>query len=80
MGRKMYVLNGGKLGRKKETNENIQTFLNKPKFQQIICLLNKGKSVRDICGRLSVTPNTIVRVRKYQLENGASGSNFYNNS
>ena len=65
MGRKMYVLNGGKLGRRKGTNENIQTFLSKPKSQQIISLLNKGKSVRDICGRLSVSPKTIVKVRKY---------------
>jgi DNA invertase Pin-like site-specific DNA recombinase len=65
MGRKMYVLNGGKLGRKKGTNENIQTFLNKPKNQQIISLLDKGKSVRDICGRLNVSTKTVVKVRKY---------------
>ena len=65
MGRKMYVLNGGKLGRKKGTNENIQTFLNKPKNQQIISLLDKGKSVRDICGRLDVSTKTVVKVRKY---------------
>jgi len=65
MGRKMYVLNGGKLGRKKGTNENIQTFLNKPKNQQIISLLDKGKSVRDICGRLDVSTKTVVKVRKH---------------
>lgn len=65
MGRKIYVLNGGVLGRKVGSNENTQTFLNKPKSKQIISLLNKGKSVRDICGRLSVSPKTIVKVRKY---------------
>jgi len=65
MGRKMYVLNGGKLGRKKGTNETIQTFLEKPKSKQIISLLDKGKSVRDICGRLSVSPKTIVKIRKH---------------
>lgn len=64
MGRKMYVMNGGKLGRKIGTNENILTFLNKPKSKQIISLLEKGKSVRDICGRLSVSPKTIVKIRK----------------
>lgn len=69
MGRKIYVMNGGKLGRKKGTNENVQTFLNKPKSKQIISLLNKGKSVRDICGRLSVSPKTIVKVRKYYQPN-----------
>jgi len=65
MGRKMFVLNGGKLGRKKGTNETIQTFLEKPKSKQIISLLDKGKSVRDICGRLSVSPKTIVKIRKH---------------
>ena len=65
MGRKMFVINGGKLGRKVGTNENIQTFLNKPKSKQIISLLEKGKSVRDISGRLGVSPKTIVKVRKY---------------
>lgn len=71
MGRKMYVINGGKLGRKVGTNENIQTFLNKPKSKQIISLLEKGKSVRDISGRLGVSPKTIVKVRKlYQPQNG----------
>lgn len=64
MGRKMYVMNGGKLGRKIGSNENILTFLNKPKSKQIISLLEKGKSVRDICGRLSVSPKTIVKIRK----------------
>ena len=65
MGRRMYVINGGKLGRKKGTNENIQTFLNKPKSKQIISLLKKNKSVRDICGRLKVSPKTVTKVRKY---------------
>ncbi|TLP73248.1 recombinase family protein [Maribacter sp. ACAM166] len=67
MGRKMYVINGGKLGRKVGTNENVQTFLNKPKSKQIISLLEKGKSVRDISGRLGVSPKTIVKVRKSYL-------------
>jgi len=65
IGRKMYVLNGHKLRRKKGTNKNIQTFLNKQKSKQIISLLNKGKSVRDRCGRLLVSPKTVVKVRKY---------------
>lgn len=64
MGRKMYVNNGGKLGRKIGTNENVQTFLQKPKIKQIQSLLDKGKSVRDICGRLEVSPTTVVKVKK----------------
>ena len=65
MGRKMYVINGGKLGRRTGSNENIQSFLQKPKVRQIQSLLEKGKSVRDICGRLEVSPTTVVKVRKY---------------
>jgi DNA invertase Pin-like site-specific DNA recombinase len=65
MGRKMYVINGGKLGRRTGSNENLQTFLQKPKVKQIQSLLEKGKSVRDICGRLEVSPTTVVKVRKY---------------
>jgi len=65
MGRKMYVLNGGKLGRKKGTNENIQTFLNKPKTQSIIKYLKMGKSVRDVSSRLGVSTSTIYKVKQY---------------
>jgi len=64
MGRKMYVINGGKLGRRTGSNENLQSFLQKPKVKQIQSLLEKGKSVRDICGRLEVSPTTVVKVKK----------------
>lgn len=64
MGRKMYVINGGKLGRKVGSSENIQSFLQKPKVKQIQSLLEKGKSVRDICGRIGVSPSTVVKVKK----------------
>ena len=68
MGRKMYVMNGGKLGRKIGTKENRSDFLKKEKTQKIISLLEKGKSVRDISSRLGVSTKTIVKVRKYVLE------------
>ena len=64
IGRKMYVINGGKLGRKVGSNENLQSFLQKPKVKQIQSLLEKGKSVRDICGRLAVSPSTVTKVKK----------------
>ena len=51
MGRKMFVINGGKLGRKIGTVENRQEFLQKETNQKIISLLDRGKSVRDISGR-----------------------------
>lgn len=64
MGRRMYVINGGKLGRRTGSNENIQSFLQKPKVKQIQSLLEKGKSVRDICGRLEVSTTTVIKVKK----------------
>ena len=64
MGRRMYVLNGGKLGRRKGTNENTQTFLNKPKNQSIIKYLRMGKSTRDISSRLGVSTSTIYKVKQ----------------
>ena len=65
MGRKMYVMNGGKLGRKVGTTEKRSDFLKKEKTQKIVSLLEKGKSVRDISGRLGVSTKTVVKVRKY---------------
>lgn len=65
MGRKMYVMNGGKLGRKNGSVENRKDFLQKERTQRIISLLDKGKSVRDISSRLGVSTKTVVKVRKY---------------
>lgn len=67
MGRKMFVINGGKLGRKVGTVENRQEFLQKETNQKIISLLDKGKSIRDISGRLGISTTTVVKVRKYYL-------------
>ena len=33
--------------------------------KEIISLLNKGKTVRDIAGRLDVSHNLVVKVRKH---------------
>ena len=65
MGREAYKAKGGKLGRKIGTTESRTDFLQKDKTQKIISLLNQGKSVRDIAGRLNVSPKTITKVRKY---------------
>jgi DNA invertase Pin-like site-specific DNA recombinase len=64
MGRKMYVMNGGKLGRKVGSVEGRNTFLKKDKTQKIISLLEKGKSVRDISSRLGTSFRTVTKVRK----------------
>lgn len=64
MGRKQYVLNGGKLGRKVGSSESELTFKRKPQTKSIIKLLKMGKSNRDIIGRLNCSPKTITKCRK----------------
>lgn len=65
MGRKQYVLNGGKLGRKIGSEESEIIFLKKPQTKSIIKLLKMGKSNRDIIGRLNCSPKTITKCRNY---------------
>lgn len=67
MGRDAYLRNGGRLGRKKGDTESVATFLEKPKTKKIISLIEQGKSVRDISGRLSVSSTLVVKVRKHYL-------------
>lgn len=67
MGRDAYLRNGGKLGRKKGDTESVAKFLEKPKTKKVISLLDQGKSVRDIAGRLRVSPGLVVKVRKHYL-------------
>jgi DNA invertase Pin-like site-specific DNA recombinase len=63
MGRKQYVLNGGKLGRKIGSTESELVFERKPQTKSIIKLLKMGKSNRDIIGRLNCSPKTITKCR-----------------
>ena len=64
MGRKQYVLAGGKLGRKVGFREDKMVFERKPQTKSIMKLLKMGKSNRDIIGRLNCSPKTITKVRK----------------
>jgi len=64
MGRRQFVLNGGKLGRKVGFREDKMVFERKPQTKSIMKLLNMGKSNRDIIGRLNCSPKTITKVRK----------------
>ncbi|MCY4268499.1 MAG: recombinase family protein [Flavobacteriaceae bacterium] len=64
-GREAYQQRGGKLGRHFGSVESRETFLKKPKTQKILSLLQKGKSYRDISGRLGVSLATVTKVNKY---------------
>lgn len=64
MGRKQYVLNGGKLGRKVGSEESEMVFLRKPQTKSIMKFLKMGKTNRDIISRLNCSPKTITKIRK----------------
>ena len=64
MGRMVYLMKGGKLGRPRNSTESDHKFLNKPKSQEILKYLNKGKySQREISKLCRVSPKTIRKVR-----------------
>jgi len=71
MGRMVYLMKGGKLGRPKNSSESDHKFLNKPKSQEILKYLNKGKfSQREISKLCRVSPKTIRKVKGVYLRNG----------
>lgn len=64
LGRKKYIQNGGKLGRTAGTVEDVETFLSKPRNQQIKSMLEQGYSVRLISNDLHASASTIIKVKK----------------
>ena len=71
MGRKMYVMNGGKLGRPTGSNENEREFLKKEKSQSILKYLKKGKySMREVVVLTKSSLQTISKVKKIGLKYG----------
>jgi len=64
VGREMYVLRGGKLGRPEGTNERQAEFLEKPKNKEILKYLQKGHSIRDCAKIVGASPATVQKVRK----------------
>jgi DNA invertase Pin-like site-specific DNA recombinase len=64
VGRMVYVMNGGKLGRPKNSIEDHKTFLNKPQNKKIVDYLNKGWSMREIAKQLDTSTKTILKVKK----------------
>jgi DNA invertase Pin-like site-specific DNA recombinase len=63
VGRKVYVQNGGKLGRPKGATESDKKFLEKKSSKDIIKELKKGKPVRDISSILNVSTRTVMKVK-----------------
>ncbi|MCX6201456.1 MAG: recombinase family protein [Bacteroidetes bacterium] len=73
VGRKVYVLNGGRLGRPEGTKETEKDFLKKPQTKEIIKNLKKGLTIKDICKIVDCSNKTIIKTKrlgiKHQLLN-----------
>ena len=64
VGRQVYVLNGGKLGRPKNSIENDKDFLNKNTSVKIRKLLNKNLTIRQIAKITQSSTTTVLKVKK----------------
>ena len=64
VGRKVYVQNGGRLGRPEGTRETEKDFLEKPQSKEIIKNLKKGHTIKDICKILDCSNKTIIKTKK----------------
>jgi DNA invertase Pin-like site-specific DNA recombinase len=63
-GRLVYVTNGGQLGRPNGSTESDKRFMEKPKTQQIIKLLEKGRTVREIAAITECSSKTVQKVKQ----------------
>jgi len=69
-GRQVFVQNGGRLGRPEGTNEGDKKFLEKEKSKEIIKLLNKERTIREI-SKLSESSNkTIIKTKRIARKYG----------
>jgi DNA invertase Pin-like site-specific DNA recombinase len=63
-GRQVYVMNGGRLGRPNGSTESEKRFMENPKTQQIIKLLEKGRTVREIAAITECSSKTVQKVKQ----------------
>ena len=70
MGRKVYINNGGVLGRPTGSMENEKKFIEKEKTKQIIKYLKKKRPVREISKLTSSSNKTIVKTKRIAIKYG----------
>lgn len=68
VGRKVYVLNGGRLGRPEGTKESEKDFLDKPQTKEIIKNLKKGLTIKDICKIVDCSNKTIIKTKRLGIK------------
>ncbi len=66
-GRANYIANGGKLGRKKGSVKSEETL--REQYKEVIMLLKKGYSVRNIAKLQGIAPSTVQRIKKHFFNN-----------
>jgi DNA invertase Pin-like site-specific DNA recombinase len=70
IGRKVYVQNGGRLGRPNGSIETETEFLKKEQTQKIIKSLKKGLTIREICKVVDCSNKTIIKTKKLSIKHG----------
>ena len=60
-GRRKYISEGGRLGRKEGTKESREEFLKK--YPEAIRLLKKGRSTREVMKLCNLSTNTVQKIR-----------------
>jgi DNA invertase Pin-like site-specific DNA recombinase len=76
MGRQVYLAKGGRLGRPTGSNESENKFLKKQKTQEIIKLINKGRTIREIAAITSTSNKTIIKTKKIAMKYGYFLKNY----
>lgn len=69
VGRKVFVQNGGRLGRPEGTKESDKEFLKKPQTLEIIKYLNKGFTILEICKVVGCSNKTIIKTKRILRKN-----------
>ena len=64
VGRKVYVQNGGILGRPSGSVETEKEFLEKPQTKEIIKFLKRNLTIREISKIVSCSNKTIVKTKQ----------------
>lgn len=64
VGRQVYLMNGGRLGRPTGTSEGEKRFLEKPLTKKIINKIKEGRSVMEITKYLECSSTTVTKTRK----------------
>jgi len=70
VGRQVYLMNGGVLGRRTGSSESEKKFLSKPLTQKVLKKINEGRSVMETSKIVGCSSTTVVKARKIGLKHG----------